>query len=433
MIKKNQGKLNFINYLSDFLVFFTSYFFASYIRFGIYNGELTLEEAWSGRYVFLIFLFSIFMVMMFYIFNIYKPQRKRRIRDEAADIIIYLLFGIILGSSGLYFTKSDVFSRLTIAMYYGFCVFFLVLKRIILKRYLFKMREQGYNQKHIVVIGNGILAKEYIEEVKANKEFGYSIDGYVSKFEKEELGKSLGSYEELDSILSTYDVDELIVALEPHETHFIKKIIEISEKQGVRISIIPFYNAYIPSHPTIEEIGNCKLINIRTTPFDNILNSFIKRTSDIFISLIGIILTSPLLLFISIGILLTCGKGPIIFRQTRVGLNKKIFTMYKFRTMKQNDYEDSGWSTKDDSRKTIFGSFLRKFSLDELPQLFNILKGEMSLIGPRPEIPYYVEKFKEDIPMYMIRHLVRPGMTGWAQVNGYRGDTSIQKRIEYDI
>ena len=162
------------------------------------------------------------------------------------------------------------------------------------------------------------------------------------------------------------------------------------------------------------------------------LNAFVKRFADILGSLFLIILTSPVMLFTAIGVKLS-SPGPVIFKQERIGLNKKHFNMYKFRSMRINDASTSAWSTDEDPRKTKFGSLIRKFSLDELPQFFNVLKGDMSLVGPRPEIPYYVNQFKEEIPLYLVRQQVRPGITGWAQVNGYRGDTSIPERIRHDI
>ena len=170
----------------------------------------------------------------------------------------------------------------------------------------------------------------------------------------------------------------------------------------------------------------------RRIPLDNLGNAFCKRAMDICGALVLIVLTSPLMLFAAVGVKLS-SPGPILFKQERVGRNKKTFLMYKFRSMRLNAKEATGWSTNTDPRKTPFGSFLRKFSIDELPQFFNVLKGDMSLVGPRPEVPYFVEQFKEVIPRYMVKHQVRPGITGWAQVSGYRGDTSIEKRIEYDL
>lgn len=176
------------------------------------------------------------------------------------------------------------------------------------------------------------------------------------------------------------------------------------------------------------------VINIRYVPLSNTLNSMAKRLVDVVGSLAGIVLTSPIMLISAIAVKIS-SPGPVIFKQERVGLHSKSFYMYKFRSMEQQkpSEEQKAWTVKNDPRVTGVGRILRKTSLDELPQLFNILRGDMSLVGPRPERPHFVEKFKEEIPRYMVKHQVRPGLTGWAQVNGYRGDTSIRKRIEYDL
>ena len=222
------------------------------------------------------------------------------------------------------------------------------------------------------------------------------------------------------------------MALDADETGRISRTIAACDKQGVRITMVPFYNDYLPARPTIDTLGSCKLINVRQTPFDNIFNAFVKRLFDILGSLALILVSSPIMAAVAIGVKLS-SPGPVIFRQQRVGLNKKTFMMYKFRSMRVNAGEQTGWSTDTDPRKTRFGSLIRKFSLDELPQFFNVLKGDMSLVGPRPEVPFHVEHFKEEIPRYLVRQQVRPGLTGWAQINGLRGDTDIAERIRYDI
>jgi len=209
-------------------------------------------------------------------------------------------------------------------------------------------------------------------------------------------------------------------------------VIQLCEKSGTKVSVIPFYNDVIPTRAIVDNIGAIKLIQLRTTPLDEPFNAALKRGFDILVSLLGLIVLSPLMLIIAVAIKLS-SPGPVLFKQERVGLNKKHFTMLKFRSMKVNDAQDTAWSKDEDSRRTAVGSILRKFSLDELPQLFNVLGGDMSLIGPRPEIPFFVEQFRETVPLYMVKNQVRPGITGWAQVNGYRGDTSIPKRIEHDI
>ena len=245
------------------------------------------------------------------------------------------------------------------------------------------------------------------------------------------MGKINGLY---DYLSKNRDIDEIIITLEMKDYDKLKDIIFTCEKLGVRAQIIPSYYKYLPAKPYVEEIGGVPLINMRYIPLDNLLNKFIKRAIDIVGSLFAIIIFSPIMLIVAIAIKLT-SKGELIFKQERVGLNRKPFTMYKFRSMRIQDpnEEKSEWTVKDDPRKTKVGNFIRKTSIDELPQFFNVLKGDMSLIGPRPERPFYVEKFKDEIPKYMVKHQVRPGITGWAQVNGWRGDTSIEKRIECDI
>lgn len=197
---------------------------------------------------------------------------------------------------------------------------------------------------------------------------------------------------------------------------------------------IPDYNSLIPSRPYTEDLMGLPVINIRYVPLTNTLNWVTKRFVDIVGSAAGLVLISPIMLLTALAVKLS-SPGPIIFKQERIGLHNKPFWMYKFRTMEiqKESAEKRAWTVKDDPRVTKIGKFLRRTSLDEFPQLYNILRGDMSLVGPRPERPLFVEKFREEIPRYMIKHQVRPGLTGWAQINGYRGDTSIRKRIDYDI
>ena len=233
-------------------------------------------------------------------------------------------------------------------------------------------------------------------------------------------------------MLEKYHPDEVVSAVELEDYCRTPQIISACEKSGTKLSIIPIYAEYMSAHPQFDNLKGIPLMNIRRIPLDNWANAFCKRAVDVAGSLLLILLTSPVMLVCAAGVRLS-SPGPVIFKQKRVGLNKKIFYMYKFRSMRVNDEQDTHWSGDRDSRKTAFGAFLRKCSLDEFPQFFNVLKGDMSLVGPRPEIPYYVEQFREDIPLYMVKHQVRPGITGWAQVNDLRGDTSIEDRIAHDI
>ena len=214
----------------------------------------------------------------------------------------------------------------------------------------------------------------------------------------------------------------------------LEHIVGVTEKSGVHTKFIPDYNNMIPTRPYTEDLDGMPVIHVRKVPLTNSFNCFVKRTVDIFGSIFALIIFSIPMLIVTI-IIKTTSPGPLIFKQTRVGLHNKEFNMYKFRSMcvQDSSKEKKAWTVANDPRVTPIGKFIRRTSIDELPQLFNVLKGEMSLVGPRPERPFFVEKFKEEIPRYMIKHQVRPGLTGWAQVNGYRGDTSIRMRIDCDL
>lgn len=437
MIKENQKIINILNVIFDFAILFLSYIGATYIRFFcIYVWYETkvpaLWVAWNREYFLAALLFALAEILFFYVANVYSRNRHMRLRQEVAKLLEVGAFAVLALMAVLYLTRVVDFSRIAIAVYYVLSSALLIIKRLIVRSILRYRRKKGYNQKHVIIVGNGKHARQYVESIRNNPDLGYTIDGYVSRVERPDLGKHLGAYEDLEEILDQPGIDEVIITLEMHEVEFMNKIIAACDKSGIRICIIPYFSDYIPAYSSIDTVGESRIINIREIPLDHMLNAFVKRFADILGSLVLIIITSPIMLFAAIGVKLS-SPGPIIFKQERIGLNKEHFYMYKFRSMRINADSTKAWSTDVDPRKTKFGSFIRKCSIDELPQFFNVLKGDMSLVGPRPEIPFYVNQFKEEIPLYLVRQQVRPGITGWAQVNGYRGDTSIPERIRHDI
>jgi Undecaprenyl-phosphate glucose phosphotransferase len=311
-------------------------------------------------------------------------------------------------------------------------------ERTFIRIVLRDIRSRGMNLKHMILVGYSSAADGYIDRIFANPQWGYQIDGILD--DNSDVGRHfhnvpvIGTTDDIDQVLAENDLDEIAITLGLSEYSKLKKIVAACEKSGVHTQFVPDYTDIIPSRPYTEDLLGLPVINIRYVPLSDTFNALMKRLMDIVGSSLAIVLFSPVMLITAIAIKRS-SPGPLIFGQERVGLHNKPFRMYKFRSMKvQSDVEEQkGWTTKNDPRVTKVGTVIRKTSIDELPQLLNVLKGDMSMIGPRPERPQYVEKFREEIPRYMVKHQVRPGMTGWAQVNGYRGNTSIRKRIEYDI
>lgn len=422
----------------DACVIIFSYVLAWYLRFksGLFRQDpwfLSLHE-YMGVLLYIVPGYLI----LYYLFHLYTPKRVRGRRLEAWNILQANTIGLMLFTFVLYIIEEANFSRTMIAIFFCVNIVSEVLMRNLVRHFLRNMRKRGYNQKHMILIGYSRAAEQYIDRIKANPEWGYTIRGILDDNQprgKEYKGvKVIGTIENLKIILPQNRLDEIAITLGINEYSKLEAIVAMCEKSGVHTKFIPDYNHIIPTKPYTEDLLGLPVINIRHVPLSNTLNRWMKRLMDIFGATVAIILFSPVMLIAAI-LVKTTSEGPLIFKQERVGLHNRPFYMYKFRSMVVQDKaaEKGKWTVQNDPRVTPIGKFMRRTSIDELPQLFNVLKGEMSLVGPRPERPFFVEKFKEEIPRYMVKHQVRPGITGWAQINGYRGDTSIMKRIEYDL
>lgn len=433
MIKENQKLFNIIFAIMDAVLCAGSMILAFFIHFHNYQGSYIGLNYYIQA---LIYIVPIYFILYHYL-DLHNSFRHKSFLLETGKVFQANFFGIIFIFVLMFFLKEVHVSRMVILIFGMVNTTLSIISRLIIRKSLRRMRAKGYNLKHLLIVGWNEVSAEFYDKVQSNRGLGYDFVGYLSPDKRDVSSRKIkyvGDFTMLSLLLENKGIDEVIISLEWNEFSELGSLIVTCEKAGVKSNLLPFYTKYLPAKPYIDEVEGIPLINIRKVPLDNMLNSFAKRAFDCIISLVALILFSPILVITTIGVMLT-SSGPVIYKQERVGRNKKKFYMYKFRSMKmENDGSDmTTWGTKDDDRRTKFGTLIRKFSIDELPQLINVLKGDMSLVGPRPERPYFVDKFRDEIPLYMLKHLVRPGITGWAQVNGWRGDTSIEERIKCDI
>ncbi len=435
MIKENQKYLNRVQIALDLSLVAVAMGVSYWGRFELLDGikilnQIQMLQITGGAMLLYSFIYSRM--------GLYQPKRKETLFKEVMEIFQANGIAIVFLMVALFFFKIVDFSRGQLVIFFVTNITLMILERLAIRLILRHFRSQGFNLRHCLIIGANEISDDFINRVEKNKHWGYQIDGILDNWivpAKQYRGYPvLGGINKLVAVLLNQYFDLVIIALTSEDAEDLGYILAQCEKAGVKSNIIPYYYKYVPTQPYMDDLDGLSVIDTRRVPLDNWFKSGLKRAFDIVFALAAILITSPLMLLSVIMIKLT-SPGPVMFHQERVGLNRKHFMMYKFRSMHvQTDEEErEQWTTKDDPRKTKWGAFMRKTSIDELPQFFNVLKGDMSVVGPRPERPFFVEKFREEVPRYMIKHQVRPGITGWAQVNGLRGDTSIEDRIEHDL
>ena len=447
MIKNNQTKLNYSHVALDAVVIIISYAIAFQAVIGSHIGIDGVQRALPASVYFrALYIIVPIYIVLYGVFDLYMPKRIQSKRKELANICKANITGLMIITFCLFAGRNMQtlgpylrnFSTRMIVAFFGVNIVLESLFRNVLRIFLRDLRSRGFNQKHVLMVGYSGAATGFIERNEDNPEWGYHIMGLIDdeleKGSERDGVKVLGDLSDLRNILANNDIDEIMVTLSLDKYEYLKPVVNICEKSGVHTMFVPDYQNIIPTTPYTEDLEGLPVVHIRHVPLTSPFNAVVKRMIDLLGALTALIIFSPAMLITILLIRLT-SPGPIIYSQERVGLHNKPFKMSKYRSIYVQIPEEelSRWTTKGDPRVTPVGRVIRRLNIDEMPQFINVLKGDMSLIGPRPERPQFVEKFKEEIPRYMIKHQVRPGLTGWAQVNGYRGDTSIQKRIEYDL
>ncbi len=367
--------------------------------------------------------------------GLYQPKRLGSLLEEGADIVKATAAGVVILLAASFFFRSYSFSRGVVVIFSVAAPALLIVSRVAVRTVLRSARRRGFNLRYVLVVGGGRLAEEVIGRLHDHPQSGIHVRGVLADGM---VGRTVagvrvvGGYADLAQALRPARIDQVIVALPYDEWPLLDKILSELEDSTVTVKLAPDLMHILTLRSSVEELDGLPIISLRETPLVGWASVY-KRGFDLLGSSLLLALGAPILLGLAALVRLD-GVGPVLYRQRRVGLDGREFDMLKFRTMRDGAEGDGvGWSRPGDPRRTRVGALLRRFSLDELPQLWNVLRGDMSLVGPRPERPVYIEAFRREIPGYMLRHKVKSGMTGWAQVHGWRGDTSLNERIEHDI
>ncbi len=438
MLKEKRQLFEALFMAADLLVVSLAWILSYYLRFETDWVPVEKGVPNFGHYLSMtIFIWAIW-AFVFRRMGLYKPMRGvRRARElwmliNANSLAVLLLIAMTY----LFREKSVPFSRLVFVYFGILALIFTVLERTLLRSVLREVRRRGYNLRYLLLVGVGKVSEDIASRIRMQRELGIQLAGCVSKDSTQTRGPGnlpvIGHYEDLKQIVATMDIDQVVVALPLEESHYLPGIVDELSDSLVDVKIVPDLYRFVNLGGYIEEFDGLPVISVQEASLAGI-GLTVKRATDMVLSLVLICLLSPLLLLIALVIKLG-SRGPIFYLQERVSFDGTSFNIIKFRTMRSDaEAQGAGWTVKGDDRVTPIGRFLRATSLDELPQLFNVLRGDMSIVGPRPERPVFIKEFRQRVPRYMLRHKVPAGITGWAQVHGWRGDTSIDKRIEYDL
>ena len=452
MVKFQTRVMGAVFVLVDVLATNLAWILAYYLRFHapFLEGVLPVTKGVPeiSRYLLLLPVITLLWPAVMYFHGLYQVKRGRSRIDEFFAILFSVLIAsaLTLGATlyvrVYYFYQPEVaplweYSQVVFGLFVLLDVLALNLARHALRRYLERMWAAGYNVRRVIIAGAGELGGMVAETLQAHRELGYRLVGFLDDTPglRERAGVPvLGTLDQAMQVAIAHRVDQLYVALPLGEHAKLIQLIKAVGNECMDIKVVPDLVQYATIKAALEDLDGIPIISLNEVPLRG-WNSMMKRLMDVVLGTALLLFVSPWLLLIALLIRLKGGAGPVLLHQERMTLDGKTFNIYKFRTMVDKAEQDTGpvWASAEDPRRTPIGVVLRRFNLDEFPQLINVVLGDMSLVGPRPERPPFVQQFKERIPQYMVRHRVKSGMTGWAQVNGWRGNTSIEKRIEYDL
>ena len=437
MFKRHHQIFTALRVVLDVLVVAAAFAIAHALRFGFPEVFPYPEIPPRGETLTVGILACILWPLCLRSVGLYRAQRQSTAVDEVFGVFKATALGGILLVTVTYFFRQDRYSRGALVIFTVLAFLGVGATRSLFKEALRALRRRGYNLRYVLVLGTGRLAKQVLAQIDAHRELGFRPVGCLS-LTRARVGTRIdgtevvGTVRDLRGVLFRQQIDQVLVALPTRCFHHLPRIMEICADTTVDVKLVPDVYQYATLFGGLEEFGGLPIVNLQSAGVLGI-NAVAKRAFDLLFSAVFLAVLSPLLVLVALAVKLT-SRGPILYRQERVGLDGKPFGMLKFRTMR-SDAEEAGprFADRADSRATPIGAFLRRTSLDELPQLFNVLAGDMSLVGPRPERPVFIARFRRRIPRYQLRHMVKSGMTGWAQIHGLRGKTSIAKRVEYDL
>ena len=396
------------------------------------------------QYVNLLPFVAVLVPVSFHVQGLYRLRRGRSRVDDFFAVFVGTILAGILGLFALLYVQAyypDRYtepSRLLLPLFLAINVMLTYGSRELVREALERRWKAGIGLKRVLIAGAGDLGRLVADKVLEHRELGFKVVGFLDdRAAGDHIGYRglplLGTLADADEVIRNERIDHVYVALPLEEHVKMLGIVEAVNREGIDIHVVPDLLQFIALRARLENLDGVPIISLNDVPLRGI-NSVLKRAIDAAISGSALLLLSVPLAIIAL-IIKRSSDGPVFYTQERMGLDGKAFLVYKFRSMYFGAEDDTGpvWARDDDPRCTPVGRWLRKLDLDELPQLWNVLRGDMSLVGPRPERPYFVEQFKHRIPQYMLRHKVKAGITGWAQVNGWRGNTSLEKRIEYDL